>query len=380
MSSLRPGRYRHYKGKEYELLGLARHSETEEALAVYRTAYGAFDLWVRPAAMFAETVVIAGVAQPRFAWLGPSTLQQLDPSRYRAARTFLKTAARPLEWQRFRYHFEDGSREEVLAELARFQNPDGGFAHGLEPDMQTPDSSALATSVAFQILAEVAAPVEHPLVQQGIGWLLRALDKESGTWRIIPPTASNAPHAFWWAQEGLAENFGHFRINPTAELAGVLYRWGARAPAPATLHDLTAHVIAQAEALPDPISLNDLHCLERLAAAPLPAELHRRLAARLERGVPAAVEQNPAAWGGYVLQPLAVAPEPQSPYAAALAGALQANLDFRIAEQRADGSWGPVWTWAALNAEAWARAERDWQGVITLLALLELEAWGRIAR
>jgi hypothetical protein len=117
-----------------------------------------------------------------------------------------------------------------------------------------------------------------------------------------------------------------------------------------------------------------------LAAAPLPAELHRRLAARLERGVPAAVEQNPAAWSGYVLQPLAVAPEPQSPYAAALAGALQANLDFRIAEQRADGSWGPVWTWAALNAEAWARAERDWQGVITLLALLELEAWGRIAR
>jgi hypothetical protein len=265
-----------------------------------------------------------------------------------------------------------------LAELVRFQNPDGGFAHGLEPDLQTPDSSALATSVAFQIFAEVAAPVEHPLVRQGIGWLLRSLDGESGTWRIIPPTAANAPHAFWWAQEGLAENFGHFRINPTAELAGVLYRWGAGKPE--TLRDLTARVITEAEALPDPISLNDLHCLERLAAAPLPAELHRRLAVRLARGIPAAVEQSPAAWGGYVLQPLAVAPEPRSPYAAEWADALQANLDFRIAEQRVDGSWGPVWTWAALHAEAWVQAERAWQGVITLQALCELAAWGRIAR
>ncbi len=57
--SIRPGRYRHYKGKEYEVIGVARHSETEESLVVYRTCYGQFDLWVRPAAMFLEQVVVA---------------------------------------------------------------------------------------------------------------------------------------------------------------------------------------------------------------------------------------------------------------------------------------------------------------------------------
>lgn len=61
------GRYRHYKGGEYELIGVARHSETLELLVVYRPLYDASGLWVRPHAMFFETVVIDGVTQPRFA-------------------------------------------------------------------------------------------------------------------------------------------------------------------------------------------------------------------------------------------------------------------------------------------------------------------------
>jgi hypothetical protein len=65
--TIEPGRYRHYKGREYTVLGLARHSETLEELVVYRQEYGDRGLWVRPAAMFAETVVVDGRATPRFA-------------------------------------------------------------------------------------------------------------------------------------------------------------------------------------------------------------------------------------------------------------------------------------------------------------------------
>jgi hypothetical protein len=62
-----PGRYRHYKGGEYEVLGTVRHSETLEPMTLYRALYGAGGLWVRPAAMFGETVEIDGVRCPRFA-------------------------------------------------------------------------------------------------------------------------------------------------------------------------------------------------------------------------------------------------------------------------------------------------------------------------
>jgi hypothetical protein len=66
-----PGRYRHYKGREYEVLFEARHSETEEVLVVYRALYGECGMWVRPKAMFCETVVIDGREQPRFALVDP---------------------------------------------------------------------------------------------------------------------------------------------------------------------------------------------------------------------------------------------------------------------------------------------------------------------
>jgi hypothetical protein len=61
------GRYRHYKGGEYEVLGVVRHSETCEPMVLYRALYGERGLWVRPHAMFFESVEVAGIRQPRFA-------------------------------------------------------------------------------------------------------------------------------------------------------------------------------------------------------------------------------------------------------------------------------------------------------------------------
>lgn len=66
---LKPGRYRHYKGKDYQVLGLATHSETHETLVVYRCLYGDHDLWVRPLAMFSEKVTVEGQELPRFRYL-----------------------------------------------------------------------------------------------------------------------------------------------------------------------------------------------------------------------------------------------------------------------------------------------------------------------
>ncbi|MHC5067834.1 MAG: DUF1653 domain-containing protein [Planctomycetota bacterium] len=70
MTTVVPGRYRHFKGGEYEVIGVARHSEHDEALVVYRPLYGDGGLWVRPLAMFCQTVEHDGAVVPRFAPLG----------------------------------------------------------------------------------------------------------------------------------------------------------------------------------------------------------------------------------------------------------------------------------------------------------------------
>ena len=70
LPELVPGRYRHFKGRLYEVIGIARHSETEEEMVVYRALYGEFGLWVRPRAMFQEKVMHEGREIPRFEFVG----------------------------------------------------------------------------------------------------------------------------------------------------------------------------------------------------------------------------------------------------------------------------------------------------------------------
>ena len=68
--TIEPGRYRHFKGKEYEVLCVARHSETLEEMVVYRALYGDFGLWVRPVSMWNETVERDGKISRRFTYIG----------------------------------------------------------------------------------------------------------------------------------------------------------------------------------------------------------------------------------------------------------------------------------------------------------------------
>lgn len=66
---IKPGRYRHFKGNEYEVIGIAKHSETMEEMVVYRAMYGECGLWVRPAAMWNETVERDGKVFKRFTYI-----------------------------------------------------------------------------------------------------------------------------------------------------------------------------------------------------------------------------------------------------------------------------------------------------------------------
>ncbi|MCD4685586.1 MAG: hypothetical protein K8S97_06590, partial [Anaerolineae bacterium] len=87
------------------------------------------------------------------------------------AHSFLTTRARKLDRALYYFYFADGSPDTVLAELAKFQNPDGGFGHALEPDMRLADSSVIATTIAFQVFRELATSADHPLIERACAYL-----------------------------------------------------------------------------------------------------------------------------------------------------------------------------------------------------------------
>lgn len=66
---LKPGKYRHYKGRTYELICVAKHTETDEPLVIYRALYGDRKIWARPYSMWTEKVMVNGVETPRFTWI-----------------------------------------------------------------------------------------------------------------------------------------------------------------------------------------------------------------------------------------------------------------------------------------------------------------------
>ena len=70
MNEIKLGKYRHFKGNEYEVIGIAKHSEDLSPMVVYRALYGEGGLWVRPAHMWNETVERDGKVFPRFTWIG----------------------------------------------------------------------------------------------------------------------------------------------------------------------------------------------------------------------------------------------------------------------------------------------------------------------
>ena len=308
------------------------------------------------------------------------SVAMLDQSAYQRARVFLE-GCRELERAVCDFVLDGGPVWRVVDALEVFQNPDGGFGHGLEPDLLCGSSSAVATAAALRRITEVAAPPSHAMVANAIAWTQRTLDPHERTWRIVPTDAGTAPHAPWWDQEGLEERFNGFTLNPKADLVAHLYAIDENADG--WLDRLAEDVSRELE---NRVAANvalDMHeiggCVALLDAPHVPVQVRRRLHELLAPLVDANVARDAGAWSSYSLRPLAAAPKPGCAFAGQLSEVVHAELDYLIAEQAEDGGWWPTWSWDR-DEEVWLRQRQVWAGVLTVDALTRLEAYGRLER
>jgi hypothetical protein len=299
----------------------------------------------------------------------------LSAARFAAAEAFVRDNGRPLDAALLARRLGRGSPDDVLAALVGYQNADGGFGHGLEPDMTSPASTAIATSIGLRCLARLETPARRPTVVAAIEWLDGALDREAGVWPIVGQDVELAPHAPWWGwSDALAETWNGFRFNPTAEILALLYRFRELAPA-AMLECVEAGIrrtLAETELIE---GAYDLKCACRLAESDdLPPDLASPLNALLRRSVSAhdAADEHAS--------PFDAAPTPTSPFADLVDGAIEPALTALIAAQDEDGGWRPFWDWSFVDAKAWAKAKADWRGHLTREALETLVAYGRVER
>jgi hypothetical protein len=292
-------------------------------------------------------------------------MQHLSPERFEKAVNFIKQRGRPLEQAMVAHMFENAHLDTVLEALAKYQNPDGGFGHALEPDVRTPDSSVIATTIALQYLRDLRVPTVHPLWHGAMKFLSATYDHEKHLWWSVPADVSKAAHAPWWnpADPG----GGSLTLNPRAEIVGYLFDvHDLPEYLPSSLREtLLEQVVHELESRPNELERHELQCVVRLVEVEdLPADWRERIMRVVHTAASGAVSRHPDEWAGYTLTPLDVVSSPKSLLYQKYADVIPANIDFIVAQQHSEGYWSPTWSWSDSRV-SWAEVENDLRSLLT---------------
>ena len=281
-----------------------------------------------------------------------------------AARTFIYANGRLLEQRVFAALFEDGAASAVVAALAAYQNADGGFGHGLEPDKRAPASQPLDVAIAFERLVMVGAHAPD-LVTSACDWL-ETVASASGAVPVLLPSVAGYPRAKHWQPTEYTP-----RVNPTAGIAAHAHALGVAHP---WVDLATEYCFVEIESGRVPHEAHDLLGLCRLVGSAPDLPRATRAAELIAAALPSAsfmkLDSESDAYG---VTPLEFAPSPTS-----LARSwfddvlLEAHLDNLEREQLEDGGWPISW----LPPSEASRCE--WRAIRTIQALRVLSAYGRL--
>jgi len=258
-----------------------------------------------------------------------------------------------------------------MKQLAMYQNVDGGFGNALEPELRLPQSTALATWMAFRIMDEVNVGANNEVLQDGLNYLIDSYDQVRTGWAIIRPEADDYPHAPWWEYKTAMAEFGWG--NPSAELLGFLVKYGT-----AEMADMVQALTQKALLRINEVDPSDFHeifnfkALYELAGV----ELRQQLKEPLERLIQRAVNTNPAEWKTYTAPPLRFISSPNDPFAHLFSqDILRKNLDFLVGSIIDGDHWEPNWDWSGTYPSDWGLAKKEWSGQLTVRNALILRAF-----
>ncbi|MDE6926499.1 MAG: hypothetical protein K2P59_14805 [Acetatifactor sp.] len=299
---------------------------------------------------------------------------------FEKAGSFIYRNARPLDFARWQYHFENGSRDAVLKALAAYQNEDGGFGHALEADSFNPDSSPIQTWVATEILREVKMTDRTSHIIKNI---LRYLDSGADfdpsrkQWLNTVPSNNEHPGAVWWKYED--GKGSSFEYNPTACLAGFAIRY---AETDSKLYRLSCEIAKEAaEWFCAKAPFPEMHvtgCFLRLYEYCAEAEVQLfdmgQLLRRLKEQVNCNICRDTEKWKtDYCTFPSQFISSKDSPFYADNVEAAAAECRHIKENQLPDGSFIVPWQWCTEDKE-YEVAVNWWKSDIIIKKLLYLKA------
>jgi hypothetical protein len=272
---------------------------------------------------------------------------------------------RPLDVARYQYLFLN--KDQILVEeiLKSYQNADGGFGHGLEPDSQNPFSSPITTWMAFEVIDELGLDNNHEIVQKTIKYLTEVAPKRDGLYLSTIPTNNIYPHAPWWTYSPEGSVWGY---NPSIAIAGFIYK-----------HHITKEQKSQAaeliqrginDFLKDPSDnmheirafLDMVNYVKNLTNF----DNHEKFLNKLLEQVEHTLEKNPDLWfKAYCTRPLQYFDKPNTFGYDKFEDLAKLEASMILSSLNRDSIWDVTWDWDQYP-EAKVLAIRDWQSSLII--------------
>lgn len=305
---------------------------------------------------------------------------KMTKEQFEVTKRWMLRNARPIDLARWKFHFENGSKEDVLGALAAYQNADGGFAHALEADCWNPNSTPIQTWCATEILFELGVTDrENEIVKGILSYLESKADFQSGYWFAEVPSNNDFPHAQWWTYGGNVIN--EWGYNPTVCLVGFILYFADRQSA---IYK-TAVRIAKA-AFKDFLhgerrDMHELQCFIRCYDYSEMAGITElfdtaKVLACLKSKVKVLISEDKESWEkSYLCKPSQFMITPESHFYADNQELSDYEVTFILDALRPDGTWTIPWNWDEYPEE-WAVSKNWWKAIRTLTNLRYLKGFG----
>ena len=305
---------------------------------------------------------------------------KLSNSTYKKLANYIKNEGRELEKYFFEYYFENGSKEDIIEVLKKYQNEDGGFGNSLEPDFRLPDSSPMATSIGLRYIYQINGHKRaEKMVKSAIDYLEKEYNEKRKGWYKKKKKVNDYPHTPWWhydLEKGMTvidQNWG----NPSAEIIAYLYKYQdvVKELDINYLLDYTIYYLDRKEKFN---SENEVYCYLKLYNI-LPKNYQKKVEKNLARAIKQVLETNKQKWFNYVPQPLDFVTSPESSRFGIKKSLIKDNLDFWVALIEKNGVIDPPWGKSFYEGEL-SSAYEKWKGILTLKTLKILDNYNRIEK
>lgn len=288
---------------------------------------------------------------------------------------FIINNGRKIDVTKWNYLFNGASKEEILKELLKYQNKDGGFGNGLEADILMPDSSSIASTEAILIAYGYGLNCEEAWFKKLLDYFEKTVSDGAGIlsfWEKVTSEVEKYPHAPWW-NYSLEERFSP---NPCAVVASALIKYGSDTQK--LLGEKIANRCIEFTKDQELCTDHDCYCLQimievlqEMGSVLIDESLHKHM----KRRILSCLCNDSNKWGEYVAQPLDLVVSPNSPWYKLAEPYINENIDYWLKNLKEEGYWKPNFSWGVDTEEA-KRVTTYWSAYIAVKRMKILNGFG----